>query len=207
MQRLPGMLRVDGEMRGAVELQIPAGLAELLPARERLPSLDVERNDRHRTNLPLRYTPQPYSRCSGSDDNAVRSADEGGRAMRQIPIGAKGSFSLLVQPEHLASRFKDAMLPPVFATPVMIMVMENAALNAIRAHLEPGESAVGTSVDVRHLAATPVGRLVTGEAEVTRVDGRRIEFTVRSTEGGKEIGAGTHSRAIIDLEKFLQRLG
>jgi len=53
--------------------------------------------------------------------------------MRQIPLGAKGSFSLLVQPEHLADRFKDAILPPVFATPVMIMVMENAALNAIRA--------------------------------------------------------------------------
>src|SRR5712675_617963 len=64
--------------------------------------------------------------------------------MRQIPFGAKGSFSLLVQSEHLANRFKDAILPPVFATPVMIMVMENAALNAIRAYLDPGESAVGT---------------------------------------------------------------
>ena len=65
--------------------------------------------------------------------------------MRQIALGAKGSFNLLVQPEHLANRFKDAMLPPVFATPVMIMVMENAALNAIRAYLDPGESAVGTA--------------------------------------------------------------
>jgi fluoroacetyl-CoA thioesterase len=59
--------------------------------------------------------------------------------MRQIPLGAKASFSLLVQPEHLADRFKDAILPPVFATPVIIMVMENAALNAIRAYLDPGE--------------------------------------------------------------------
>jgi hypothetical protein len=78
-------------------------------------------------------------------------------------LEAKGSFSLLVQPEHLADRFKDAILPPVLATPVMIMVMENAALNAIRAYLDPG--------DVRHLAATSVGRRVTGEAEVTKVDG------------------------------------
>src|SRR6516165_9670848 len=107
--------------------------------------------------------------------------------MRQIPLGAKGSFSLLVQPEHLADRFKDAILPPVFATPVMIMVMENAALNAIRAYLDPGESTVGTAVNVRHFAATPVG--VTGDAEVTKVDGRQIEFTVRATEGAKEIGA------------------
>ena len=75
--------------------------------------------------------------------------------MRQIPVGARGSFNLLVQPEHLANRFKDATLPPVFATPVMIMAMENAALNAIKAYLDPGESAVGTAVNVRHLAATP----------------------------------------------------
>jgi predicted thioesterase len=126
--------------------------------------------------------------------------------MKQIPLGAKGSFSLLVQPEHLANRFKDAMLPAVFATPVMIMVMENAALNAIKAYLDPGESAVGTEVNVRHLAATPAGRVVTGEAEVTKVDGRRVEFRVRATEGKKEIGVGSHSRAVIDTVKFARRL-
>jgi predicted thioesterase len=127
--------------------------------------------------------------------------------MRQIPIGAKGSFNLLVQPEHLANRFKDATLPAVFATPVMIMVMENAALNAIKAYLDPGESAVGTAVNIRHLTATPVGRLVTGEAEVTGVVGRQIEFKVRATEDAKEIGAGVHSRAVIDLAKFARRRG
>jgi predicted thioesterase len=91
--------------------------------------------------------------------------------MKQIPLGTKGSFNLLVQPEHLANRFKDATLPPVLATPVMIMAMENAALNAVRPYLDPGESAVGTAVNVRHLAATPLGRLVTAEAEVTKVEG------------------------------------
>ena len=123
--------------------------------------------------------------------------------MRQIPLGTKGSLSLLVQPEHLAGRFKDAIPPPVFA-PAMIMVVENAAPNAIRAYLDPGESAVGTAVNVRHLAATPVG--VTGDAEVTKVDGRQIEFTVRATEGAKEIGAGSHSRVVIDVAKFTRRL-
>jgi fluoroacetyl-CoA thioesterase len=126
--------------------------------------------------------------------------------MKRIPLGAQGSFTLLVQPEHLANRFKDAMLPPVFATPVMIMVMENAALNAIKSYLDLGESAVGTAVNVRHLAATPVGRHVTGEAEVTKVDGRRVEFSVRATEGSKEIGVGSHSRVVIDAAKFAQRL-
>ena len=126
--------------------------------------------------------------------------------MRQIPLGAKGSFNLLVQPEHLADRFKDAILPPVFATPVMIMVMENAALNAIKAYLDPGESAVGTAVNVRHLAATPVGRLVSGEAEVQKIEGRQIEFAVRATEGANEIGVGSHSRVVINVAKFTQRL-
>ena len=126
--------------------------------------------------------------------------------MQSIPEGAKGSFSLSVTPDHLANRFKDATLPPVLATPVMIMVMENAALNAIKPYLDAGESALGTRVDVRHLAATPAGRRVTGEAEVTKVDGRRIEFRIRATDGTEEIGIGTHERMLIDLEKFSERM-
>jgi len=126
--------------------------------------------------------------------------------MRTIPSGAKGSFSLIITPEHLANRFKDAMLPPVLATPVMIMVMENAALNAMKPYLDASESALGTRVDVRHLAATPAGRRVTGEAEVTEVDGRRIAFTIRAKDGTELIGVGTHERMVIDLAKFSERL-
>ena len=126
--------------------------------------------------------------------------------MKEIPIGAYGSFALEVKTEHLASRFKDAALPPVLATPVMIMVMENAALNAIRTYLEPGESAVGTRVDIRHLAATPAGMRVIGEAEVTRVDGRRLEFTVRARDETEEIGSGTHERMIVDVARLSKRL-
>jgi len=126
--------------------------------------------------------------------------------MQSIPVGSQGSFSLVVTPDHLANRFKDATLPPVLATPVMIMVMENAALNAIKPYLDAGESALGTRVDVRHLAATPAGRRVTGEAEVTKVAGRRIEFRIRATDGTEEIGIGTHERMLIDLEKFSERM-
>ena len=126
--------------------------------------------------------------------------------MQTIPLGAKGSFSLVVTPEHLANRFKDAMLPPTLATPVMIMVMENAALNAMKPYLDASESALGTHVDVRHLTPTPAGRRVTGEAEVTKVDGRRIEFTIRATDGTEVIGIGTHERIVIDLAKFSERL-
>jgi fluoroacetyl-CoA thioesterase len=126
--------------------------------------------------------------------------------MRQIPPGTKGTFTLRVEPGHLANQFKDAMLPEVLATPVMIMMMENAALNAIRPYLEPGESAVGSAIDVRHLAATPIGHTVRAEAEVTKVDGRRIEFKVSARDETEEIGNGTHQRAVINLGSFNERL-
>ena len=73
--------------------------------------------------------------------------------MRDIPIGTMGQASLVVRREHLASQLKSSMLPPVLATPIMILVMENAALDAIRPFLDEGESAVSTVVDVRHIAA------------------------------------------------------
>lgn len=126
--------------------------------------------------------------------------------MRPIPVGTKGSFVLQVAPEHLANQFKDAILPPVLATPVMILTMENAALNAVRPFLEPGESAVGTAVNVRHLAATPAGHRVTAEAEVTRVEGRRIEFEVAAHDEFEEIGRGTHERIIVVLSRITDRL-
>lgn len=126
--------------------------------------------------------------------------------MRTIPIGAKGTYTLKVTPAHLANQFKDSMLPPVFATPMMITAMENAALNAIKAYLEPGESAVGTAVDIRHLAATPVGHQVTAEAEVTQVDGRRVFFTVTARDETEEIGNGTHERMAVDVERIRRKL-
>jgi len=126
--------------------------------------------------------------------------------MRPIPIGAKGTYTLRVTPAHLANQFKDAMLPPVFATPMMITAMENAALNAVRGYLDRGESAVGTAVNIRHLAATPVGHRIVAEAEVTKVDGRRIEFNVRARDDTEEIGTGTHERMVVDIARLAKRL-
>jgi fluoroacetyl-CoA thioesterase len=126
--------------------------------------------------------------------------------MRPIPVGAKGTFTLRVTPAHLANQFKDAALPQVFATPMMVTIMENAALNAVRAYLDPGESAVGTVVTVRHLAATPVGHQVTATAEVTKVDGRRIEFNVSARDETEEIGNGTHERMVVDMARLDKKL-
>ena len=126
--------------------------------------------------------------------------------MRDIPIGAKGVYRLRVTPAHLANQFKDAILPPVFATPMMVTAMENAALNAIRGYLDTGESAVGTAVDIRHLAATPVGHEITAEAQVTQVDGRRIVFDVSAHDEMEPIGKGTHERMIVDVARLARKL-
>lgn len=126
--------------------------------------------------------------------------------MKPVPLGAKGSFALEVQPEHLASRFKDAILPPVLATPVMIMVMENAALNALKPYLEPGETAVGTRVDIRHFSPTAAGQRVVGTAEVTLVDRRRIEFKVGASDEAGAIGDGTHERMVVDFARMARTL-
>ena len=82
----------------------------------------------------------------------------------------------------------------------------NAASRIRHADDDPGESAVGTAVDVRHLAATPVGHDVTAEAEVTRVDGRRVAFNVKARDEKEEIGRGTHERMVIDVRRLGERL-
>src|SRR5882724_10722260 len=108
--------------------------------------------------------------------------------MRTIPTGVRGSVAMVVSPEHLANRFKDATLPAVLATPVMIMAMENAALEAMKPYFEAGESAVGTRVYVSHLAPTPVGRRIVAHAEVTGSDGPQVAFRVHAMDGADEIG-------------------
>jgi fluoroacetyl-CoA thioesterase len=126
--------------------------------------------------------------------------------MKPIPTGARGSYWLRVASRHLANTFKDSILPPVFSTPYLILIMENAALNAVKEYLEADESAVGTRVDVRHLIATPVGRDVGGHAEVTGTDGRKIFFRVWATDGTEEIGVGTHERTVVNISRIIERM-
>jgi fluoroacetyl-CoA thioesterase len=126
--------------------------------------------------------------------------------MKEIPMGARGAYTLRVEPRHLANSFKDSVLPPVFSTPYLVLIMENAALNAIKQYLQPGESAVGTHVDVRHRVATPVGREVTGHAEVIRTEGGRIEFRIWATDGAEDIGDGTHERTVVDVTRLIEKM-
>src|ERR1700755_860248 len=159
----------------------------------------------HTIKLKFRNNSTYLGHCLSPDrHNTSQTIEE--FYMRQIPLGAKGTFTLRVRPEQLANRFKDAMLPQVLATPVMVLIMENAALNAIRPYLDAGESAVGTAIDTRHLAATPVGHEVRADAEVVKVDGKRIEFKVSARDETDEIGNGTHRRMVIELGPFNERL-
>ena len=94
----------------------------------------------------------------------------------------------------------------MLATPVMINLIEAAALDAIEAHLPDGHQSLGTRLDVSHTAATPVGMGVRATAELTRVDGRVLHFRVRAHDEVEEIGAGTHERIVVNVDKFAKRV-
>lgn len=108
-------------------------------------------------------------------------------------------------PENTAQAVGSGLVP-VFATPHMIALMENAAVNAVQAQLAAGEGTVGTRLDVTHDAATPVGMNVWAEAELTAVEGRKLTFAVAAFDAREQIGGGTHERFIIQTEKFLARV-
>jgi predicted thioesterase len=125
--------------------------------------------------------------------------------MPNIPIGAKAEQKLLVTSES-ATTFMGAEGPRVLSTPHMIGRMELTSRDAVLPFLEAGFDTVGTHVDVYHLAAAPIGAVVTFTAEVVAVDGRRIQFRVEAWDEKEKIGEGTHERAIINVAKFATRL-
>ena len=125
--------------------------------------------------------------------------------MKPVPVGAKGKFEQAVETRHLASEL-DSSLASVLSTPTMVAMMEQAAINAIKPFLDTGESSVGMTIEVSHTAATPPGHRARAEAEVTAVEGRRLEFAVRAFDDVEQIGSGSHRRAVIDAAKFNDRL-
>jgi fluoroacetyl-CoA thioesterase len=118
-----------------------------------------------------------------------------------IISGLTGEATTVVEPQ-LTARHLGSGVVSVFATPEMIRLMERAAVNALASHLAPGQQSVGTAVNVRHLAATPLGATVTARAELVAIDGRRLTFHVSAHDGTDLIGEGTHERALIDLARF-----
>lgn len=122
----------------------------------------------------------------------------------ELKPGLKGRAETTVKPDNTAQAVGSGLVP-VFATPYMIALMENAAVNAVQAALSADEGTVGTRLDVTHDAATPIGLKVWAEAELTAVEGRKLTFAVAAYDEREQIGGGTHERFIIKPEKFLTR--
>ena len=119
--------------------------------------------------------------------------------------GLVGKVDLIVGDEHTAPSIGSGKVR-VLATPVMINLIEAAALAAIEHLLPAGYQSLGTHLDVRHLAATPVGMKVRATAEVTKVDGRTVTFKVSAADEKEPIGDGVHERVVVNVEKFDQRV-
>ena len=121
-----------------------------------------------------------------------------------LTVGSKGRAEALVTEDKTAAAVGSGLVP-VFATPYMVALMENAAVNAVQAGLEAGQGTVGTRLEVTHDAATPVGMKVWAEAELTAVEGKKLTFTVRAFDEAGPIGGGTHERFIITVDRFLAK--
>ena len=121
-----------------------------------------------------------------------------------LTVGSKGRAEVLVTEDKTAAAVGSGLVP-VFATPYMVALMENAAVNAVQAGLDAGQGTVGTKLEVTHDAATPVGMKVWAEAELTAVEGKKLTFTVRAFDEAGPIGGGTHERFIITVDRFLAK--
>ena len=122
----------------------------------------------------------------------------------EISIGLKGHTTTIVEREDTAFEVGSGSLL-VYATPCMVALMEGAACDAINKALPEGQTSVGTELSISHISATPVGLEVTASAEVTAVEGRVITFRVEAHDESGLIGEGTHKRAIISTQRFLEK--
>ncbi len=123
----------------------------------------------------------------------------------EITIGMKGEVTTLVEREDTAQEVGSGSLL-VYATPCMVALMEGAACEAIAVALPEEKTSVGIALNISHLAATPVGLEVRAEAEVTEVDGNTITFQVTAYDETGKIGEGTHKRAVVTAQRFLDKV-
>ena len=121
-----------------------------------------------------------------------------------LTVGIKGTQSVTVANDNTAAAMGSGTLA-VFATPAMIALMEKTAYISVQNELDEGCGSVGTLLNVKHLAATPVGMQVTCESELVEIDNRRLLFTVKAYDEKGLIGEGTHERFIVQNEKFLAK--
>lgn len=110
-----------------------------------------------------------------------------------------------VGPNNVASKYGSGMVD-VYATPAMLALMENASYNAVLPHLPQGYGTVGVEANIKHTKATPVGMVVTCKSTLIEVDGKRLVFEVVASDEVAEIGRGTHTRCIVNTERFMAKI-
>lgn len=121
-----------------------------------------------------------------------------------MEIGIKHTITEVVTPDKTAANVGSGLLP-VYATPAMIALMEKCASECVAPYIEAGKSSVGTMLNVKHLAASPIGIKVTCTATLTEIDGRRLVFSLEASDEKGPIGEGTHERFVIDVERFMSK--
>jgi predicted thioesterase len=122
-----------------------------------------------------------------------------------ITTGKSATVTTVVTQKNTAKAVGSGSLD-VFATPMMVALMEQAACECMADGLEPGQTSVGTQINVAHTAASPLGATISATAEIVAAEGRKVSFTVVAHDGSNEIGRGTHERFIIDAERFMNKL-
>jgi fluoroacetyl-CoA thioesterase len=125
--------------------------------------------------------------------------------LSKLKPGLKGSAQILVGVEHTAPSIGSGKVP-VLATPVMINVIEAAALAAVEQLLPAGHQSLGIRLDISHFAATPIGMYVTATAELTAVEGRMLSFEVEAHDDKEPIGGGSHQRVVVNVARFDERI-
>ena len=124
--------------------------------------------------------------------------------MAGLEPGLTGEVEKRVAEDDTAARWGSGLVP-VFGTPSLVGLMENAAVEALKGHLPAERTSVGGHMDVRHLAPTPVGMHVRARAKLVEVDGQRLVFTIEAWDDAERIGEASHTRFVIEQQRFLER--
>ena len=122
-----------------------------------------------------------------------------------IDIGIEGRKQIVVTEEKLATAYCSGTLE-VFATPAMIALMEQTAMDSVARHLAEGQSTVGTEVSIKHLKATLCGKTVHSTSKLIQVEGKKLVFEVEASDDKGLIGKGTHTRYVVNIEEFFNRI-
>jgi fluoroacetyl-CoA thioesterase len=125
--------------------------------------------------------------------------------MTDLLPGLSAELEHVVTEADIASRWGSGLVP-VFSTPALVGLMESAAVRALEGQLQPGQTSVGARIDVRHLAATPVGMKVRAKAELTAMDGRKLTFKIQAWDEVELIGEADHERFVVDEARFVSRV-